>query len=251
MRPYSDNQYHGYDRHFYGNQGPGNAARGGSDNPNFRGARAPGSGPNPYGRDFPASHPGPGFGPIGSSGWNPDFASGTFVSGYGNAPRFGRPGFMPGRDFDQGPGGESALPDYRQNGLPDDDEIVEMIYDAFEEDPLIPWNADIEVHSDAGMVTLTGTVTSRQIKHAAGDDAWWIPGVDDVRNEIRLSNSFQDPTANSASEPVQLEGFADVESAPPPVPRESALEPAPESIETSASTSGESETTTRRRARRA
>ncbi len=82
--------------------------------------------------------------------------------------------------------GGTYSPQFTMTGLPTDNEIVEMVYDAIDADPLIPFDADINVESDAGTVTLTGTVATKEIKHAAGDDAWWIPGVDDVRNELQV-----------------------------------------------------------------
>jgi hypothetical protein len=82
--------------------------------------------------------------------------------------------------------GGTYSPQFVMTGLPTDNEIVEMVYDAIDADPLIPFDADINVESDAGTVTLTGTVATKEIKHAAGDDAWWIPGVDDVRNELQV-----------------------------------------------------------------
>ncbi|MDI6827914.1 MAG: BON domain-containing protein [Armatimonadota bacterium] len=71
-------------------------------------------------------------------------------------------------------------------GLPTDSEIEEMIYDAIDADPLIPFDANIDVTVEAGTVYLRGEVPSKRIKHAAGDDAWWIPGVVDVHNEIKV-----------------------------------------------------------------
>jgi len=82
--------------------------------------------------------------------------------------------------------GGTYSPQFLSTGLPTDREIVEMCYDAMDDDPVIPFDAEINVDSDAGTVTLTGTVHSKLVKHAAGDDAWWIPGVDDVHNELRV-----------------------------------------------------------------
>jgi osmotically-inducible protein OsmY len=62
-----------------------------------------------------------------------------------------------------------------------------MIYDALDADPLIPFDANIDVTVEAGTVYLRGEVPSKRIKHAAGDDAWWIPGVVDVHNEIKVT----------------------------------------------------------------
>jgi hypothetical protein len=104
-------------------------------------------------------------------------------------------------------------------GLPTDDEIAEMVYDAIDADPIIPYDADINVDVDAGTVTVTGTVPSKQVKHAVGDDAWWIPGVDDIRNDLQVATRrggreeteapSQRPTAQRTRErPERLERSA-------------------------------------------
>jgi len=54
-------------------------------------------------------------------------------------------------------------------------------------DPLIPFDANIDVGVEAGTVYLRGEAPSKRIKHAAGDDAWWIPGVVDVHNEVKVT----------------------------------------------------------------
>ncbi|MCL5264853.1 MAG: BON domain-containing protein [Chloroflexi bacterium] len=71
-------------------------------------------------------------------------------------------------------------------GLPNDDQIREMIYDAIDADPVIPFESDINVEVTGGVVTLTGTVPNKRIKHAIGDDAWWVPGVWDVNNGLEI-----------------------------------------------------------------
>ncbi|HEY8476383.1 MAG TPA: BON domain-containing protein [Chloroflexota bacterium] len=83
--------------------------------------------------------------------------------------------------------GGSYSPQYVSTGLPTDEEIVEMVYDALDDDPFVPVQAAIEVACESGVVTLKGTVPSKNIKRSAGDDAWWIPGVVDVRNELAVS----------------------------------------------------------------
>jgi len=100
--------------------------------------------------------------------------------------------------------GGTYSPQFLSTGLPTDSEIVEMCYDAMDDDPVIPFDAEINVDSDAGTVTLTGTVHSKLVKHAAGDDAWWIPGVDDVHNELRVvapQRSQTGATGRSATQP--------------------------------------------------
>ncbi len=46
--------------------------------------------------------------------------------------------------------------------------------------------SDIEVQVNDAVVTLTGTVQSRQMKRWAEDIAWAVPGVDDVQNQLRV-----------------------------------------------------------------
>ena len=81
---------------------------------------------------------------------------------------------------------------YRRRGwtygptVPSDDQIRDMILDAIDADTLVPFDSDINVEVAAGVVTLFGTVPSKRIKHAAGDDAWWVPGVSDINNELEI-----------------------------------------------------------------
>jgi hypothetical protein len=81
-----------------------------------------------------------------------------------------------------------ALAQQAMTRLPNDDEIEEIIYEALDNDPVIPWNAEIEVRVDTGQVTLTGTVPNKRIKHAAGEIAWWVPGVVDLQNNIVVAS---------------------------------------------------------------
>ena len=76
-------------------------------------------------------------------------------------------------------------------GLPKDDEIEEMIHEALDHQPLIPLDADVDVRCESGLVTLTGKVPDKRIKRAAGEAAWWIPGVIDVNNSILVSGRRQ------------------------------------------------------------
>lgn len=122
----------------------------------------------------------PGFGgpmwspvPMGALTWGGTFAPYPVWSGFGGLGGLRRHG-----------GSYSAQ--FISTGLPSDEEITEMVYDAMDVDPLIPYDADINVSVDAGEVTLTGTVINKSIKHAAGDDAWWIPGVVDVHNQLKV-----------------------------------------------------------------
>lgn len=131
---------------------------------------------------------------------SPGFGPGLGMGGFGGFGGFGGPyGFGPfyGYSPPWGSGGwglgglrtwgGTYSPQYLSTGLPTDEEIVEMVFDALDDDPLIPWDADIDVDVQAGEVTITGTVPDKNIKHAAGDDAWWVPGVIDVHNQLKVS----------------------------------------------------------------
>ena len=69
---------------------------------------------------------------------------------------------------------------------PSDQDLQEMVEDNIEADPQL--NArdrrNIQVRAAGGVVTLTGTVRSRLAKYAAGSDAYWTYGVQEVRNEL-------------------------------------------------------------------
>ncbi|HVB96908.1 MAG TPA: BON domain-containing protein [Chloroflexota bacterium] len=71
-------------------------------------------------------------------------------------------------------------------GAATDDEICYFVEQSLDNDPAIPPHVSIGVDVNSGVVTLTGTVPNKRIKHAAGDDAWWLPQVLDVHNEIEV-----------------------------------------------------------------
>ena len=113
--------------------------------------------------------------------------------GWGAGPGWPNPSFAgPGMQGAGGPAGPALgygpgyAPAY-YGGLPTDSEIEEMIYDSIDADPLIPFDANVDIGVEAGTVYLRGEVPSKRIKHAAGDDAWWIPGVIDLHNEIKVT----------------------------------------------------------------
>jgi hypothetical protein len=97
----------------------------------------------------------------------------------------------PGAGFRTVPPFGAFLPQYRLTGLPTDAEIEEIINDALDQHPAIPLDADLEIKCDAGQVVLSGTVPDKRIKRAAGEVAWWIPGVTDVNNSIVVTGRRQ------------------------------------------------------------
>lgn len=155
--------------------------------------------------------PGMGYGPQGMGYGGAGMGYGTPGMGFGGAGMgFGMgtaAGFAPWNPFWMNPvglgwglggtrrWGGTYTPQFMMTGLPTDNEIVEMVYDSIDTDPIVPFDAEVNVDSDAGVVTLTGTVATKEIKHAIGDDAWWIPGVDDVHNDLQVSRKRGATTA--------------------------------------------------------
>lgn len=95
-------------------------------------------------------------------------------------------------------GPQPGYPSPYYGALPSDAEIEEMIYDTIDADPFIPFDANIDVTVDSGTVYLRGEVQSKRTKHAAGDDAWWIPGVVDVHNDIAVQPRRRDRSESTA-----------------------------------------------------
>jgi hypothetical protein len=72
--------------------------------------------------------------------------------------------------------------DYRRS----DDRVREEICDCMTDDPLLD-ASEISVQVSEGVVTLNGTVTSREQKRRAEDVAERISGVKDVTNQLRVA----------------------------------------------------------------
>ena len=58
--------------------------------------------------------------------------------------------------------------------------------------------SEIEVDVKDGMITLTGTVESRQIKRLVEDTVEGISGVQDVKNELRVMSSIENARSTSS-----------------------------------------------------
>jgi hypothetical protein len=68
-----------------------------------------------------------------------------------------------------------------------DREIEGLVDEVLSVDPLT-CNADIQVQCQGHVITLTGNVASRLTKIAVGNDAWMVPGVRDVNNNIEIKS---------------------------------------------------------------
>ena len=65
-----------------------------------------------------------------------------------------------------------------------DQEVEEFIYDTFE---LLAGAGDVDVRSEGGRVTLTGSVSHKRLKHDLGEIVWAIPAVTDVQNNMTIT----------------------------------------------------------------
>ena len=139
-----------------------------------------------------------GYGPAmpwsyGSQWGNPSTMGGGFGTGFGypttNYPMTTGMGNN-GMGFGFGPSNWNNFGTFPTTGYAwtpmTDDELEYFVEQSIDNDPSIPSHANIEVDVQDGIVTLTGTVPNKRIKHAAGDDAWWLPQVIDVHNTIQV-----------------------------------------------------------------
>ena len=86
--------------------------------------------------------------------------------------------------------------DYRRS----DDRVREEICDCMTDDPMLD-ASEITVQVSEGVVTLNGSVTSREQKRRAEDVAERISGVKDVTNQLRVSREANGH-AHTAARPV-------------------------------------------------
>jgi BON domain len=75
--------------------------------------------------------------------------------------------------------------------IPSDDEVENLISEAVDSEPLFVGNVEVEVQCEAGVVTLTGNVPHKSIKHAIGELAWGAPGIADVKSNLELSGRWR------------------------------------------------------------
>ena len=69
-------------------------------------------------------------------------------------------------------------------GPTNDQELEEFIYEALD---LLPGTNDVEIRSEGGRATLTGTVPHKRLKRDVGEIAWAMPGVNDVVNNVNIA----------------------------------------------------------------
>ena len=77
---------------------------------------------------------------------------------------------------------------YVTPGVRSDAEIGTDVVNALRNDTWVD-SSNIAVAVNNGVVTLTGTVPNLFQKRQAGDDAWDVPGVVDVQNNLIITGS--------------------------------------------------------------
>ena len=68
-----------------------------------------------------------------------------------------------------------------------DTPLTDAVFASLSSDPRIPDPIEIAVEADGRLVTLRGTVESFRQRRAAGEDAYYVEGVDDVDNQLNVS----------------------------------------------------------------
>jgi hypothetical protein len=85
-------------------------------------------------------------------------------------------------------------------GPNNDHEIEDFISDAFD---LLPGTSDVEVRVEGGRATLTGSVPQKRLKRDVGELAWTIPTVNDVQNNVTITQRRRSRTSREGeSTPV-------------------------------------------------
>jgi hypothetical protein len=84
------------------------------------------------------------------------------------------------------------------SGPASDPEIEDFLYDALE---LLSGTNDVEVRSDGGRVTLTGSVPHRLLKRDVGEIAWAIPAISDVQNNVTIAARRRSRSTAREAEP--------------------------------------------------
>ncbi len=143
--------------------------RGGSRD--FHGGGSSGGGMSGRGQEYGSSGRGQNFG---GSGRTQDFGSSSRGQDFGSSGQYGSGTSHRGR----GPRGYSRS----------DERIAEDLNERLTDDHHID-ASELQVSVSGGVVTLSGTVEQRWMKHRAEDLAESCSGVNDVRNEIRVQSS--------------------------------------------------------------
>jgi len=112
---------------------------------------------------------------------------GNYGQGFGNYP------------FDENEGEYSGVGprNYRRS----DQRIEEDVCDELTSDSFVDAH-DVNVSVNSGVVTLSGTVPTRDMRRRAEEDADSVTGVNDIRNDLRVGPHTHDENGMMATEPT-------------------------------------------------
>lgn len=82
-------------------------------------------------------------------------------------------------------------------GPSNDQEIEDFVYDVLE---LLAGTSEVEIRSEGGRATLTGSVPHKRVKHDVGEVVWAIPGINDVQNNVTINTRRRTRAASREGE---------------------------------------------------
>ena len=88
-------------------------------------------------------------------------------------------------------------------GPTNDQEIEDFIYDVLE---LLPGTNEVEVRSENGKATLTGSVQHKRLKHDIGEVVWALPNITDVQNNVSISTKRRTRTGREQEQQTAAQG---------------------------------------------
>jgi hypothetical protein len=101
--------------------------------------------------------------------------------------------------------GAIALRRGQPQGPASDQDIEEFMYDALE---LLWGTNEVEVRSEQGRVTLTGSVQHKRLKRDIGEIAWAIAAVADVQNNVTIAARRRSRSAGREASEASPSGAA-------------------------------------------
>ena len=154
---------------FFGSSGPMWPPQGTAVMPTLSSGLPFGPSPTPTPPPFTASSP------FGTTGFPPAaFGQLTTVPPYSYQPALTAPALI----------ATVAMRRGQPQGPTNDQEVEDFLYDVLE---LLPGANDVEIRSDGGRVTLTGSVPHKRLKRDTGEIAWALAAVADVQNNLAIA----------------------------------------------------------------
>jgi hypothetical protein len=142
------------------------------------------------------------------SSWSPDYSRNERPFNYDSSR------FEPSESFRNDQARGKYYGKGPKNYKRSDERIYDDVCETLAQHPEID-ASEVEVDVKSGLVTLSGTVSSRQIKRMTEDSIEHLPGVIDVKNDLRVMASIEDvgnSTRLSSTESSTFETPSDLKS---------------------------------------